>query len=296
MSLTQTLRFILGHPLNVDSRTNALGRYVGWQIRSHVLPGPLITQFVNNSKLAIRRGRPASTGNLYTRLHEFAEMGFVLHVLRKGDLFVDVGANVGAYSILAASLQGTRCIAFEPASDTYRLLLENVQLNDYASRVTTHRIAIGNEDGETLLTATLDTVNHVAGAIDAGVAQESVPLRRLDTILGAERPAVIKIDVEGYETHVIEGATETLRDQTLMSVVLEMNGSGLRYGLDEQLLDEALLTQGFSPLSYDPLSRRLIPLPKVNASGNRIYVRDRDAVQKRLLSAEAFALPDGRHI
>jgi FkbM family methyltransferase len=223
-------------------------------------------------------------------------MGFVLHVLREGDLFVDVGANVGAYSILAASLPGTRCIAFEPASDTYQLLLENVQLNNYASRVTTHRIAIGNEDGETLLTAALDTVNHVASATDAGVAQESVPLRRLDTVLATERPAVIKIDVEGYETHVIEGAIETLRDHSLMSVVLEMNGSGLRYGLDEERLDEALLAQGFTPLSYDPLSRQLIPLPEVNASGNRIYVRDREAVQKRLLSAQSFTLPDGRHI
>lgn len=223
-------------------------------------------------------------------------MGFVLHVLQEGDLFVDVGANVGAYSILAASLPRTRCIAFEPASDTYQLLLENVQLNDYASRITTHRIAIGNEDGETLLTATLDTVNHVAGATDAGVAQESVPLRRLDTVLAGERPAVIKIDVEGYETRVIEGATETLRDPTLVSVVLEMNGSGMRYGLDEKRLDETLLARGFTPLSYDPLNRRLIPLPEVNASGNRIYVRDREAVQTRLQSAKSFALPDGRHI
>jgi hypothetical protein len=75
-----------------------------------------------------------------------------------------------------------------------------------------------------------------------------------------------------------------------------MNGSGMRYGLDEKRLDETLLAQGFTPLSYDPLSRQLIPLPEVNASGNRIYVRDRDAVQERVRSAQAFALPDGRHI
>ena len=296
MSLTQTLRFILGHPLNTGSRANALGRFVSWQIRSRVFPGPAIVPFVNGSRLMIRRGRPGSTGNLYTRLHEFAEMGFVLHALRKGDVLADVGANVGAYSILAASLPGTRCIAFEPASDTFELLAENVRLNDYASRVTMHRMAIGNADGEVSLTTSLDTVNHVAAPTDEGVAQEVVPSRRLDTVLGAETPAVIKIDVEGYETQVIEGAPQTLASEKLLAIVLEMNGSGARYGLDETQLDATLLARGFAPLSYDPLKRSLIPLPTPNPSGNRIYVRDAEALQARLKSAAPFTLAGGLRV
>ncbi len=296
MSLTQTLRFILDHPLSAGSRANALGRFVRWQIRSRLFPGPAIVPFVNGSRLTIRRGRPGSTGNLYTRLHEFAEMGFVLHALRKDDLLVDVGANVGAYSILAGSLPGTRCIAFEPATDTYELLAENVRLNDYESRVTMHRMAIGSEDGHVSLTTTLDTVNHVAGPTEAGVAQERVPLRRLDTVLAAEKPAVIKIDVEGYETQVIEGAPHTLGSEKLLAIVLEMNGSGARYGLDETKLDAALLARGFVPLSYDPLKRSLIPLPKPNPSGNRIYVRDAESLQARLKSAAPFTLPGGLRV
>jgi len=293
VSLTQTLRFILDHPLNAGSRANALGRFVGWQIRSRVFPGPAIVPFVNGSRLTIRRGRPGSTGNLYTRLHEFAEMGFVLHALRKGDLLVDVGANVGAYSILAASLSRTRCIAFEPATDTCELLAENVRLNSYELRVAIHRMAIGSEDGEVSLTTTLDTVNHVAGPTDAGVSQERVPLRRLDTVLAAETPAVIKIDVEGYETQVIEGAPQTLASEKLLAIVLEMNGSGARYGLDEEKLDTTLLARGFVPLSYDPLTRSLIPLPRPNPSGNRIYIRDAESLQSRLRSAAPFTLPGG---
>ena len=296
MRLTATLRFILEHPLNAGSKVDALGRYFGWQLRSRVFPGPQVVPFVNTSRLSIRRGRPGSTGNLYTRLHEFAEMGFVLHALRAGDLFVDVGANIGAYSILAASLPGVRCIAFEPASDTFALLLENVTLNDYSSNVTAHRIAIGRERGEVSLTLSLDTVNHIASDGDSGVALESVPLETLDDALRGERPTVIKIDVEGYETPVIEGAMETLRDDSLMALVVEMNGSGARYGLDEHALDATLLARGFEPLSYDPMTRRLVPLPAENPSGNRIYVRDAKAMQERLSSAPAFTLPGGLSI
>jgi FkbM family methyltransferase len=296
VSLAATLRFILGHPLNAHSKANAFGRYIGWQIRSRVLPGPVIVPFVNSSKLVVRRGRPSSTGNLYTRLHEFAEMGFVLHALRENDLFVDVGANIGAYSILAASLQGTRCIAFEPASDTYELLVENVLLNDYGSRVTTHRTAIGEEEGELLLTARLDTVNHVVSVADAGAPHESVPVHRLDDLLGEDQPAVIKIDVEGYETPVIKGAEKTLQRETLLALVVEMNGSGDRYGLDEKQLDQTLLDHGFTPLSYDPLARRIVPLPAVNRSGNRIYMRDRAALQERLRAAAPFTLAGGLRI
>jgi hypothetical protein len=54
------------------------------------------------------------TGNLYAGLHEFSEMGFLLHLLRQNDLFVDVGANLGSYTVLASAVCQARNIAFEP--------------------------------------------------------------------------------------------------------------------------------------------------------------------------------------
>jgi hypothetical protein len=56
-------------------------------------------------------GMTGATGNLYVGLHEFEEMAFLLHFLRPGDLFADVGANVGSYTILAAVAveRGTHC-------------------------------------------------------------------------------------------------------------------------------------------------------------------------------------------
>jgi FkbM family methyltransferase len=293
MSLATTLRFILSHPLNANAKADALRRFVGWQIQSRISSRPRVVPFVNSSKLTIRRGRPASTGNLYTRLHEFAEMGFVLHLLRDGDVFVDVGANIGAYSILAASVNGVRCFAFEPALETFNLLRENITLNGYDARIIAKRMALGRELGNISVTSSLDTVNHVANEADVGVDVEVVPVDSLDNVLEGLTPTIVKIDVEGYEAPVIEGAAKTIASPEALALIVEMNGSGERYGLDERRLENVLTEKGFEPLSYDPFKRCLIPIDYGDPAGNRIYIRDREAVQRRLTQAPAFTLPGG---
>ena len=75
------------------------------------------------------------TGNIYAGLHEFADMAFVLHFLRAGDLFADVGANVGSYTILASGVVGCRTVAFEPDPVTAAALERNINLNKIAERV-----------------------------------------------------------------------------------------------------------------------------------------------------------------
>ncbi len=250
-------------------------------------------EFVNGSRLVVSRGAPAVTGNLYTRLHEFPEMAFVLHAIRSGELFVDVGANIGAYTVLAASIPGTRCAAFEPAPETFERLTENIRLNDFASRVQANQLAAGSEDGELAFTKGLDSVNHVVSPDDNAQDRTSVPVRRLDTVLRGENPVVLKIDVEGYEMRVLQGAEGILQNDALLAVVLEMNGSGARYGIDENEIDKLMVDHGFVARSYDPLKRNLISVPSPNPSGNRIYVRNQTDVEQRLRSAPRFSLAGG---
>jgi len=250
-------------------------------------------EFVNGSRLLVSRGTPAVTGNLYTRLHEFPEMAFVLHAIRAGELFVDVGANIGAYTVLAASIPGVRCAAFEPAPDTFERLTENIRLNDFGSRVKANQLAAGAEDGEIVFTKGLDSVNHVVSAHENFADGISVPARRVDTVLRGENPVIMKIDVEGYEMRVLQGAEGILKSDMLLAVVLEMNGSGTRYGIDDREIDKLMVDHGFVARSYDPRARKLIPVPNSNPSGNRIYVRDTAAVEQRLRSAPRFSLAGG---
>ena len=81
-----------------------------------------------------------ATGNIYTGLHEFQEMSFLLHMLRHDDLFVDVGANIGSYTVLASAVIGAKSISIEPIPNAFRNLMQNIILNDIKVRVTAHNM------------------------------------------------------------------------------------------------------------------------------------------------------------
>jgi hypothetical protein len=118
-----------------------------------------------------------------------------------------------------------------------------------------------------------------------------VPARTLDEIAGDCRPALIKIDVEGYETEVISGASGVLNRKELFGVIMELNGAGARYGFDEDALHRRMLDYGFKAFSYLPFERRLVQLTRKHASiANAIYVRNLEVVSERLRTARAFSV------
>jgi hypothetical protein len=115
--MLNTLSFIRGHPLTRSQPLVAVARFAAWQIGSR-LKKVHTRSWIDGSKLVVESGMTGATGNIYCGLHEFADMAFVLHLLREGDLFLDIGANVGSYTVLASAVCGARTLAFEPDPDT----------------------------------------------------------------------------------------------------------------------------------------------------------------------------------
>ena len=76
--------------------------------------------WIGGQRLSIRRGMRGATGNIYVGLHEFADMMLTLNFLREGDLFLDIGANVGSYTVLASGICRAVTWAFEPDPGTVR--------------------------------------------------------------------------------------------------------------------------------------------------------------------------------
>jgi hypothetical protein len=101
MGVWKTLRFLVNHPLTRDERGQALLRFLRWQVGSRVLREPVAMPYVEDNRLLVESGMAGATGNVYAGLHEFEDMAFVLHALRSSSWFLDIGANVGSYTVLA---------------------------------------------------------------------------------------------------------------------------------------------------------------------------------------------------
>jgi hypothetical protein len=150
--------------------------------------------------------------------------------------------------------------------------------------------AVGASGGVIRMTADQDTTNQalLADSRYAG-ATLSVPLTTLDGALQGKVPKAIKIDVEGYESAVLAGAAETFADRALEAVIMELNGSGSRYGVDEGRLHQQLCDIGFFPCTYDPLTRRVADLEGQRSnSGNTLYLRSPEAAQLTVVQAPTF--------
>jgi FkbM family methyltransferase len=289
--LIKTICFIVKHPLNRSNRFRAVARYALWQILLRITSNAIVHSWIGDCQFFVRKGEHGIIGNIYTGLHEFADMGFLLHFLRQDDLFVDIGANSGSYSLLATAAIGARGIAIEPVHATFSRLVANNRLNNLGARLQCLNIALGDTNGTIKFTSDYDTVNHVVANDEIISCCIDVPVSRLDDILQDNTPALIKIDVEGFETPVVNGADATLRKNSLKALILELNGSGDRYHYDERKILQSLLDYGFHTYTYDPLTRKLIKLNgKCMSSGNTIFVRDEMFVSRRLRDARAITV------
>jgi len=242
--------------------------------------------WVNDSKLVISKGMTGATGNFYAGLHEYWEMAFTLHYLRRGDLFLDVGANVGTYTVLAAAVRGASTISLEPVPTTYHHLLVNVRINGCEHLVRAVNAAAGAEVGSLAFTADLDTANHVLSEGEAAGRTIAVPVVKLDDLVAERTPTLMKIDVEGFEALVLRGAPETLSRVSVVQIELGV-GEG-RYGSTDRDVAEVLTKAGLTPHIYDPKARELKPTSAL--AGNVLYIRNPMEAQERVRDATTFSV------
>ena len=283
MKLYSVIKWITAHPLNRKDKMAAVIRFVRWQIGIRLIPGEFVFNWINDAKFFVRKGENGLTGNIYCGLHDFADMAYIMHVMRDDDLFIDVGANSGSYSILACAVAGAKGYAFEPVPKTFKRLSKNISLNNLENRVACFNIGIGKQEGTLIFTNNEDAKNHVSYSKTASAYDIEVDVKCLDSMLVNADPTLIKIDVEGFEIPVLQGASKTLTKESLYSIVIEMNGSGSVYDFDEAEILQIMNEHNFYPYEYDPFTRKLKPLKsKSLSSGNTIFIRNIEFAKTRV--------------
>jgi FkbM family methyltransferase len=148
---------------------------------------------------------------------ELSELAFIEAYLLSGDVFLDVGANIGLFTLLAADVVGNRGAvhSFEPCAATFDRLSDNIRLNGFGN-IQANQLALSAEQGELELFTSQDghdAWNSFAGTL-AGAAgkRQLVKVDTLDDYLLRNQvtPSLIKIDVEGWESQVLKGGEATL--------------------------------------------------------------------------------------
>ncbi len=288
--LYRVLKIVMKNPLNQRNRPTVLLRFFKWQFGSWLVPGKVLIPWINGSRIFSDFRMSGSAGCAYSGLHEFEEMAFVLHFLRKEDLFMDVGANVGVFTVLAGSAVGASCVSVEPGEESFAHLSDNIAINRMQDRVQAVQACVSNEDASCLFSNSPEsTLSHITNSAGDAHTTEVATLR-IDTILVGKVPVMLKIDVEGFEKQALEGAVQTLENPQLKVVLLEIGSHSLRYGIEPSEIHEIMVRHGFRPYIYEPFSRRLSELESFAPGDNTLYIREQDFIEDRLAVATAFTV------
>lgn len=182
-------------------------------------------------------------------IYEPWETGIVKRELKVGNIFVDVGAHIGYYAVLASGLVGPsgHVYAFEPAPENYTVLLKNTI---GATNVTACELAISSKAGlaDFYLSPKSSGDNRLSCPPNGEFEKISIQTIRLDDFF-ADHSGIdfVKIDTQGHELSVLEGMKGILHGSKNLKMLIEYEPILLHVnGIEPRLLLEALKDYGFS--------------------------------------------------
>ncbi len=277
------------HPITHKNRIFSLIRYILFNIRLRIFK-EIEVGWIEGLNFIVRKGDAGIIGNVYFGLDEFEESVFLLHLLEETDTFLDIGANLGHYSLLVSGIKKSHSIAIEPVTDTFQQLRKQIQLNNLSSLVDAKNIGVSNTDGMLFFSTDRGTMNRVVPEDYPNAI--AIDVITIDSILlNYQTPIAMKIDVEGYEKFVLEGAIFLLNNAKLKVLVVELNQSGRKYKVSDEELYATILSFGFKPYAYHVFNRTLQELESYNLNSfNTIFVRDLSYVKSRLAGSKKIRI------
>ena len=283
--LFNSMKFIWKHPLIKTERLRAIIRYVSFHLKYRYGQECRIP-FLNNFLIIIKG--EGSQAHYFTYLSDFEEMLFLLHYLNKDDKFIDIGANIGSYSILSATMIGCKTLSFEPSNQIFSLLEKNVIINNVQNTIKLYKYALGAEN-QSMMIGYKGEMTYITNNNELDL--QEIEVKRLDDFI--DYGSLIKMDVEGYEEHVLEGARKILRNPQTGALIIELAGYN-RYGSSNKKVHQLLIQYGYFPIKYHPYNRRFTKLKTYRSDQlNTIYIRDEKSVESRLVNSPKYFI--GNH-
>jgi FkbM family methyltransferase len=211
---------------------------------------------------------------VFTNEFENDEILFLNRFLKSGDQFIDIGANSGLFTIIAAKKveKEGQVFAFEPTDTTFKKLCENIELNKFPN-IIAHQLAISSKNENLVfysLSEGFDAWNSLAKPIINKKYKilnvNAVQIDRLDEInVDFNNSALIKIDIEGWELNALKGGKDLLQKQNAPTLMIEFADEHARNtGTSCKELYKYLESLGYKLYKYDKLLNELVPAPNLD--------------------------------
>jgi len=217
---------------------------------------------------------------------EEMESSFILHNLKDGDVFIDVGANIGYFSMLAAQQKAAIVLAIEPIPKTYEMLNMNIEHNMFANVIQSLNVALGSKSYTAKFTCALGPKNHAeyeANNIHSNLPTIDVEVVTLESLVRSRNEInkidFIKVDIEGCEYDFLLGAKESIEIFKPM-IMMEIEEARLaKYNATAQQVFAFMDSLGYKYLSVgkDSITEGTIYTEDLKKGRNFIFYTHRHA-------------------
>ncbi len=292
-NIIKLLKIILNHPLNANNKFRSILRFLSFNLKKISNKGLIIFPWVGESKLIFDNtdldtlSQRQIKFNYYLGLVEYEDMAFLIHCLKKENVFIDCGANLGMYTILASKVLGSDTIAFEPHPETVTKFFSLLQINNVTHKVKIINKAIGNKIDEVNFSNEKDALRRkvIKDKIYDQNSSIKVKMTTLDNeISDIKKEFILKMDLEGFEYSALKGAALTLKNKNLKAIIVENNDK-----YNKNSISELLAMYGFFPIEYFPQKKEI----KIyeNNPGNKlnlIFIRNLEKIKSDCLLSKNF--------
>ena len=268
----KTLGYIWSHPNCRHKKLQSVLRFFSWQAYKRLTRRHWDLQLLPNVKLRCYPDSHCAAAALYCGFYDYDDMNFLVRYLHTEDSFLDIGANVGVYTLLAASkIQAGSLHSFEVLPKNYTRLQENLKLNQF-DRVKIYALGVADQLG----TATLNLAEGDAMPFITYNETDStitVPTDTLDNLLqnhSFTNLTLAKMDIEGAELLALKGAVSLLKQQRPHVWILEISDSVNEFGHRQQDTVDFLHSYGYNLYSYSADTNQVSPITLKQRQGNNV--------------------------
>ncbi len=262
--MIKSLLSILSHPLNKNDKWNTVLRVLWWKMNQLLFRLPAVVELVPGRKIICYPDSSSGGLIIYKRLFDYEEMMFLQKHLNSTSTFIDVGVNIGDYSLIASSIIRKNTIhSFEPFKSVLKRFQENIQLNSIRN-IKTHEMVVSNTDGYEYFDSEPESeVNHIAYVNSAkSIKIQSITLDTFAKNNNISQIDILKIDVEGAEMKVLLGAKKLLAKGKIKIILLELNRNNQSFGSTNKEIASYLKKHKYSLFTLD--SGFLCPLTGIH--------------------------------